>query len=131
MTVRKDIKVLLTREMRAIEKGMQVLLHSIVTADWQTTAETAKQIQSSYLLKQGLTAEQKADLHQQLPEQFIALDHSFHQFAGMLAYAAEAKNSDVVNFYFYKMTESCVQCHSRYAKQKFSGFSVETYEVHH
>lgn len=126
LSMPEDIKLLLTREMQAVEEGMQALLSSIAKGQWQITAEIAKQIQSSYLLKQSLTAEQKAHLHHHLPEQFIKFDYSFHQYAGMLAHAAEAKNSDVVNFYFYKMTDSCVQCHSRYAREKFPGFSAAT-----
>jgi len=81
-------------------------------------------------LKQGLTAEQIKHFHHSLPEQFIKLDHSFHQYAGMLAHAADAKNADVVSFYFYKMNESCVQCHSSYAQDTFSGFATESATVH-
>ena len=126
LTMSEDIKLLLIREMLAVEEGMQALLSSIAKGQWHTSAEIAKKIQSSYILKQSLTAEQKAHLHHSLPEQFIKLDHSFHEYAGMLAHAAEAKNPDVVNFYFYKMTDSCVQCHSRYAREKFPGFTTAT-----
>jgi hypothetical protein len=117
---------LLKKEMLAIEQGMKELLSSIATGDWHKTVEIGKQIQASYIMKQNLTPQQLQHLHKHLPEQFVKLDHSFHNYAGMLAHAAEAKNKEVVNFYFYKMTDSCVQCHSVYANDKFSGFSTTT-----
>lgn len=120
-----NIKPILQKEMLAVEKGMQQLVSSIAKGDWDKTAEIGKQIQASYLLKQSLTPEQMKQLHQSLPVQFIKLDHAFHQYAGMLAHAAEVKNTDVMNFYFYKMNESCVQCHSRYAQERFPAFSTQ------
>jgi len=124
-----DIKPLLKKEMIAVEKGMQALLSSIAKGDWEKTAIIGKQIQASYIMKQSLTAEQKKQLHHSLPEQFVKLDHSFHQYAGMLAHAAEVKNADVINFYFYKMNDSCVQCHSRYAQERFPAFATK--DEHH
>ena len=125
LTLSTANRQLLKKEMLAIEKGMKTLLSTIATGDWKKTAETGKQIQASYIMKQSLTSEQLKHLHQHLPKPFIKLDHSFHHYAGMLAHAAEVKNADAVGFYFYKMTDSCVQCHSSYAKDKFPGFSVE------
>ncbi len=121
-----DIKQLLKKEMLAVEKGMQKLISTIAAGDWQQTAMIGKQIQASYLMKQKLTDEQLRHLHHILPEQFVKLDHSFHHYAGMLAHAAEVKNADVVSFYFYKMNDSCIQCHSSYAQSKFPGFSAST-----
>ena len=121
-----DIKQLLKKEMLAVEKGMQKLISTIAAGDWQQTAVIGKQIQASYLMKQELTDEQMKHLHHILPKQFVKLDHSFHHYAGMLAHAAEVKNADVVSFYFYKMNDSCIQCHSSYAQTKFPGFSAST-----
>ncbi|MCK5189215.1 MAG: hypothetical protein KAR12_04085 [Methylococcales bacterium] len=125
-----DIKQLLKKEMLAVENGMQKLISTIAMGDWQKTAEIGKQIQASYLMKQELSEEQLKHLHHILPEQFVKLDHSFHHYAGMLAHAAEVKNAEVVSFYFYKMNESCIQCHSSYAQIKFTGFSA-TPKNHH
>ena len=121
-----DIKQLLKKEMLAVEKGMQKLISTIAAGDWQQTAVIGKQIQASYLMKQELTDEQMKHLHHILPKQFVKLDHSFHHYAGMLAHAAEVKNADVVSFYFYKMNDSCIQCHSSYAQSKFPGLSAST-----
>jgi len=114
-----DIKPLFTKEMLAIEQGMKDLLSSIAKGEWDKTAAIGKQIQASYIMKQSLTQEQKKLLHSSLPDQFIRQDRDFHKYAGMLSHAAKAKNADITNFYFYKMTESCIQCHSRYATERF------------
>jgi len=126
LNIPEDIKPILKKEMLAVEKGMQALVSSIAKGEFEKTAMIGKQIQASYLLKQSLTAEQKKHLHHSLPEQFIKLDHAFHQYAGMLAHAAEMKNTEVINFYFYKMNDSCVQCHSQYALERFPVFSIQT-----
>ena len=126
----QDIKQLLKKEMLAVENGMQKLISTIAMGNWKKTAEIGKQIQASYLMKQELSDEQLKHLHHILPEQFVKLDHSFHHYAGMLAHAAEVKNAEVVSFYFYKMNESCIQCHSSYAQSKFTGFSTSS-ENHH
>lgn len=129
LNIPADIKPLLTKEMLAVEKGMQELLSSIARGDWEKTAAIGKQIQASYIMKQSLTAEQMQQLHHSFPEEFIRLDRAFHGYAGMLAHAAKAKNKDIINFYFYKMNESCNQCHSRYAKERFPAF-VDPKEKH-
>lgn len=125
-----DLHQLLTKEMLAIEKAMQELLSSIAKGNWQKTATIAAQIKASYIMKQSLTDDQKKQLHDILPEQFVKLDQSFHHYAEMLAHAAKIKNADVVNFYFYKLNDSCVQCHSSYAQAKFSGFADLTKKHH-
>lgn len=132
LNIPDDIRPILKKEMLAVEKGMQELISSIAKGDFEKTAIIGKQIQASYILKQSLTAEQMKHLHHSLPEQFIKQDHDFHQYAGMLAHAAEMKNTDVINFYFYKMNDSCVQCHSRYAQKRFPAFFTQTekHEVH-
>ncbi|MDQ7090110.1 MAG: hypothetical protein Q9M50_05625 [Methylococcales bacterium] len=74
-------------------------------------------------MKQKLTPEQMQALHKSLPAAFIHLDHNFHRSAGMLAHVAEEKKMELVNFYVYKLTEACVQCHTHYAQQKFPALS--------
>jgi hypothetical protein len=82
-------------------------------------------------MKQSLTPEQMKQLHDSLPEQFITQDRAFHQYAGMLAHAAEVRNIDVTHVYFYKMNESCAQCHASYAQKKFPAFSMQTEKHSH
>ena len=118
-----DVKPLLTQEMQHIKQGMMDLIPLIASGQWNGIAEIAKKMQGSYIMKQQLTKEQMHALHTSLPPAFIALDQNFHRSAGMLAHVAEEKKSELVNFYFYKLTESCGQCHSQYAQQRFPAFA--------
>lgn len=114
---------LLQQEMQAIQQGMQALIPAIVSGNWEAVAETGEKIQHSYLMKQQLTGEQRQELQRSLPQGFRELDRSFHHAAGMLAHAARMKNADVINFYFYKLTDTCVACHTRFAVNRFPELS--------
>ncbi len=114
-----NIKPLLLEEMQQLQQGMMNLTPAIVSGNWDKIANIAKKMQHSYIMKQKLTSLQIQSLHQSLPQDFIHLDHNFHRLAGMLAHVAEEKKMELVNFYVYKLTEACVQCHSKYARQRF------------
>ncbi len=115
------LKQLLVREMQAVQQGMISLVPAIASGNWEEIAVIGKQIHDSYIIKQNLTDAQVSDLHHSVPPAFLRLDQSFHKSAGMLAHAAEMKNADVVNFYFYKLNDACVQCHSQFAYRRFPG----------
>lgn len=122
---------LLQQEMQAIQQGMQSLIPAIVSGNLEAVAETGDKIQHSYIMKQQLTTEQLQEL-QQLPPAFRELDQSFHRSAGMLAHAARMKNVDVMNFYFYKLTDTCVACHTRFAANRFPELTtVDSHGGHH
>jgi hypothetical protein len=120
-----ELAQLLRQEMAAIQQGMQSLVPAIVSGDWKATAEIGEQIQHSYLLQQRLTTEQREALRHALPPAFRELDQSFHQFAARLAQAAQQQDTEVVNFYFYKLTETCIACHIRYAAHRFPGLATD------
>jgi len=122
---------LLNAEMAAIENGMQDLIPAISSGEWKTVASIAQNISDSFIMKQKLTVEQKDELHQVLPPLFIEMDQDFHASAAMLAHAAEMKNADVVNFYFFKLNSACIDCHKKYATQRFPGLSQENKEEGH
>ena len=128
----KDISLLLTLEMRAINQGMMELVPAIASADWHEVAEIGSEIKGSYIMHNRLTKQQRKTLHRVLPKGFKILDHEFHQLAGMLMHSAKMQKPELVNFYFYKLNEACGQCHSRYAANKFPGFSdSKNFEHHH
>jgi hypothetical protein len=118
------LKQLLLQEMQAVEQGMMSLIPAIASGNWEAIALVGKQIKDSYIIKQNLTDAQIRELHHAVPPAFLKLDQSFHKAAGMLAHAAEMKNADVVNFYFYKLNDACVQCHSQFASDKFPGLMM-------
>ena len=125
-----DLHALLNKEMNLIQKGMMDIVPAIASGEWDTVSSIGQKIKASFILKQKLTKAQKEELQQVLPEQFIEMDMDFHKSAGMLAHAAEMKNADVVNFYFYKMNAACVACHGKYAADRFPGLAKEGEKGH-
>jgi len=120
---------LLKQEMNAIQEGMQALIPAIVSGNWQDVAAIGGQIQHSYIMQQQLTEAQMEELHRALPPVFQELDQSFHHAAGMLAQAAKQRNAEVVSFYFYKLTDTCVACHSKFAGYRFAGLAGKPDDV--
>ncbi|SHE23039.1 hypothetical protein [methanotrophic endosymbiont of Bathymodiolus puteoserpentis (Logatchev)] len=126
----KDIQQLLQQEMQAIEQGVTALIPAIARGEWDQIAKIGRHIEQSYLLKQKLTPEQRHSLHKSLPARFIQLDQAFHESAGMLAHGAEMKNPDIVNFYVYKLSSACVECHTEFAAEKFPRLVREQAKAH-
>jgi hypothetical protein len=126
-----ELLSLLNQEMVLIQKGMMDLVPAIAAGEWNKVVTIGKKIEENFILKQKLTDAQKDELHHVLPERFVEMDMDFHQSAGMLAHAAEMKNPDVVNFYFYKMNVACVSCHGKYAAERFPGLAKRGEERHH
>ena len=69
-----------------------------------------------YKGRKTLTEQQKKELHSTLSDSFIKLDQQFHYLSGMLNHAAKKEKSELVGFYFSKMTETCVSCRTQHAR---------------
>ena len=115
----KELNDILLKEMNALSQGLSQLMPEVTSGNWQQIQNIGQKMHDSYILKQSLNKKQIAHLHKMLPENFKTLDHQLHHSAGMMAHAAEKKNIELVNFYLYKMTETCVACHSQYATDRF------------
>jgi hypothetical protein len=126
-----SLLALLNQEMGLIQQGMMDMIPAIAAGEWDKVSTLGQKIKESFILKQKLTEAQKEELHRVLPQQFIEMDMDFHKSAGMLAHAAEMKNVDVVNFYFYKMNAACVSCHGKFAAERFPGLAKGGEEGHH
>lgn len=129
-TLSDSTRQLLVEEMRALLNGMQEIIPALVAGEWQKIKSTGEQMHDSYIMKKSLTQSQLHELHEKLPATFRHLDHNFHHSAGQMAEAASRQDYELVSFYYYKMTEACVQCHSQYASSKFPEF-VRTVEHEH
>ena len=70
------------------------------------------------------------ELHAVLPHEFIEKDKRFHYLAGMLEHASKNKKPELINFYFSKMNESCVSCHTVFATHKFPALTPIKYREH-
>jgi len=118
-----ELRTLLSKEMVEIEKGMKDIFSSMIYGKYENVAKTATNIKNSFILKKKLTKSQKKELHSKLPKEFLLTDKSLHQDAGALAEAADLEDIALMNFYYSKMTSTCVQCHSKFAKSKFTDFN--------
>ncbi len=122
LALSEGISTLLKQEMNEIKKGMESLVFSIASGDWEKIAKTGHNIKHSYIMKNKLTESQRHELHEKLPKQFRKIDKKFHYYAGMLSHVAKERDVELVNYYFYKMNESCAACHSMFVKDRFEGF---------
>lgn len=118
-----ELRELLKKEMLALQNGMMSVIPAYVAGNWSEIASIAHKMKNSYILKQRLTDEQIKELHASLPEAFIKLDQQFHYLSGMLNHAAKNKKAELVGFYFSKLSESCVSCHTQYAAHRFPAFA--------
>jgi cytochrome c556 len=119
-----ELRVLLQKEMQAIEEAMGEILTANASGDLKQIASLGKQIKESFILKKSLTKSQKHELHTLLPEGFIKKDQEFHYNAGMLEHVAENKKVELVGFYYSKLFEACSSCHQDFAKHRFPIFNV-------
>ena len=113
------LRELFRGEMVALQGAMLELVPAIVSGDADSTAHLAERMRTGYVLAQKLTDAQRAELESTLPEAFLESDREFHELAGGLSAAAREHRSALVPFYFYKLTESCVGCHTHYAAHRF------------
>lgn len=121
-TLSSQLRVVLSQEMIALEKGMKEIFSSMIAGDYEKIEKTAGNIKNSFILEQKLTQNQKEELHSKLPEAFLTLDSTFHKDAEMLEHVANIKNPELTQFYFNKMTNACVSCHQSFAQEKFPLF---------
>lgn len=114
-----DLRNLLSQEMQELQSGMMSIVPAYISGNWGEIEATAGEIKNSYILKKTLTESQVKELHSVLPHEFIKQDKRFHYLAGMLEHAAKNRKSELINFYFSEMNESCVSCHSTFATHRF------------
>ena len=120
-----ELQALLNQEMHQIKSGMESLVLASVSGDWKKIASVGHQIKHSYILKQKLSDKQRHQLHEKLPAGFKQLDQKLHNYAGMLSHVAKEHDIELVNYYLYKMNETCASCHASYARDKFPGFNAK------
>ena len=120
-----ELRQLLQQEMRSLEDAVATLGQVLAKGDWKTLADTAGQVHDSFIFQQKLTDADRKRLHQSLPPGFIQQDKRFHERAKKLQRAAQMQDTELGLFYYSKMLESCVACHSQYAIHRFPSLSVE------
>lgn len=126
-----DLLNLLRAEMREISGGVQGIALALATADWKSIEAVSSKIRGSYIMEKKLSAPQKKELGQALPEHFKQLDAEFHQRAEKLGMAAAAHDHELTVFHYFRLVESCVRCHSAFAMKRFPGFAAQKPMKHH
>ncbi|ABA57577.1 hypothetical protein Noc_1069 [Nitrosococcus oceani ATCC 19707] len=114
-----ELRALLGKEMRALEEGMQSIITAYVSGNLEKVSNIAEKMKNSFILKQEITNGQKHELVNKISRSFLRLDKKFHEYAGMLQHVAKEKHIELVGFYYYKLTEACVVCHSNFASHRF------------
>ncbi len=99
----KDIKVL-----------MKHLSTSINQQDWEAIKRDTKKLKGASPVV--FTGAHKKDL----PAEFIALDVKFHLSALELIGACQAKNKDKATAAFFKVVNSCDECHAKFNSKEAS-----------
>ncbi len=125
-----ELMELLRAEMQALLGAVQTIPAGIATGDWQRVAETSTKAGASYILAQKLTAQQRQELKEKLPDLFKHLDAAFHAEAEKLAAAARQHDAQLSSFHYYRMLETCTACHAVYATTRFPGFAPPTGREH-
>ncbi|MCF6193788.1 MAG: hypothetical protein L3J46_05595 [Kangiellaceae bacterium] len=125
------LQTLCKLEMQELVKGMSEINYAYISGDWELISKIAKNMENSYVLRKGLTKHQMHELHTQLPQGFLKLDEQFHYYSGMLSHASSMGKTELIGFYYSKMSESCVSCHSQYANRKFPLFKSKLKEKEH
>lgn len=128
-----ELRVLLKQEMNAIQEAMQKIVPAFVSGNYDEVSELAGKISKSFIMKQKITEPQKHELHEKLSKNFISKDQQFHKYAGMLEHVSEKRHTELVGFYYSKLLESCVGCHSEHATHQFPKLANEApkHEHHH
>ncbi len=114
-----ELRALLKQEMLAIQEGMKNIVPAFASGNLKEVSGIAGKISKSFILKQKITDTQKHELHQKLPKAFILKDKEFHKYAGMLEHVSEKGHTELVGFYYSKLLESCIGCHSEHASHRF------------
>jgi cytochrome c556 len=113
------LQKLFAEEMVAILQASQKIIAALVAGDHDAVVKNAQSIHDSFILDRNLTVQDRKALETAVPPAFLELDGTFHQMAAKLAEAARHKDTDLQNYYFGRMLETCGTCHRQYATDKF------------
>lgn len=120
------LQKLFAQEMVAILQASQQIVAALVTGDQAAVAKNAQSIHDSFILDKNLTAQDRKALETAVPPEFLELDGAFHQLAAKLAEAARHQDTELQNYYFGRMLETCGTCHRQYATDKFPALGGKT-----
>ncbi len=118
-----EIQEMLTKEMVRLQNSMMQMMPAIAAGEWDMVATLADGMAMSHIMKQNLSQKQMESLHKGLPLAFKVLDNQFHDYAAMLSHVTRERHIELTTFYYYKLTETCIACHSQFAQKRFPGLT--------
>ncbi len=125
-----ELRELLSREMLELQNGMIAITPLYISGNWAEIEQIADKMENSYVFKQNLSKLQKHELHSKLPASFLELDQHFHYLAGMLKHVAKMEKIELIGFYTWKLNESCINCHTKFATHKFPSLAPKNHNRH-
>jgi hypothetical protein len=126
INISQPVRRLLAAEMNRVQNGINNLAVAMSAGRWEDLTETSRQMANGYIMKQKLTKRQMNEFYRSLPPGYKEIDMEFREAAGKLSDGAEKEDMKLVNSMFCKLNETCVKCHSTYAKKRFPGFKQKT-----
>ena len=119
-----ETRNLFKAEMNFIKNGMDEILYAMISGDDEKVQEVAGQIRDSFIFTKSLK-QHNVDEIKKLPKQFFVYDAELHGGASDLANAAEFDDKEGVKKNYFRMVNSCLQCHETFATHRFSKFLEE------
>jgi hypothetical protein len=119
------LRGLLILEMNALLDASKTILDALVKGQHDVVAGQAQAIHDSFILKREMTAADREDLRNSVPDAFIQRDRDFHEISARLAGAARMRDQALQQKLFADMLAACAACHSQYAVDRFPGFNAD------
>jgi len=122
LVLSKKLQRILSAEMNSVQHGMTNLAIAIPAGNWNSVAETAGSIRDGYILDKQLSEKEMKEFQNSLPAGYALIDREFKQMAKDMIDAAIKADADEVNRLYYRLNGTCIDCHVKYAKDRFPGF---------
>jgi hypothetical protein len=110
--------------MNALQNAMTNLAIAIPAGRLSEISETGRKMKEGYIMNNVLSKEQMAGFKSSLTQEYIEMDGAFQKAADTMMRAAKEHDLEKVSLYFYRLTESCVHCHLKYARQRFPDLGI-------
>lgn len=117
------VRGLLVEEMIAVLGATQDITDALIRGEDGVVADRAQAIHDSFILQQEMTDSDRQALLEAVPEAFVKRDRAFHTLTGELAEAARAGDRVRQQELFGQVVDACVECHARYATNRFPDFA--------
>ena len=118
-----DLRGKLIGEMKMVVKRMGVLLRHLSTGDAQKAGTTAGTIRDTFILKKGLTQEERERFDSLIPKDFVKREQAFQGELEKLLADLETEDFSSAIQRFAAMGQACLACHATFATERFPGLA--------